>query len=55
VAVDNAFVYWTNSDPDPRHPSSSIGRADLDGQNANQDSLPYHPGPTPWRWRSTPG
>jgi virginiamycin B lyase len=41
VAVDNGHLYWTNPndlDP-PSGPSSSIGRADLNGQNANQNFI----------------
>jgi hypothetical protein len=38
VAVDNAHLYWTNRNGvDPL--SSSIGRADLNGQNVNQNFI----------------
>jgi hypothetical protein len=43
VAVDNTFIYWTNHTEDPNFPNratSSIGRADLNGQNANQQFIP---------------
>src|ERR671922_173675 len=51
VAVDNAFVYWTNFTEDPNFPNratSSIGRADLNGQNVNQQfiGLPQNATPT---------
>jgi virginiamycin B lyase len=32
VAVDSGHIYWTTG--------SGIGRADLDGQNANQSFIP---------------
>lgn len=41
VAVDNAHLYWTNANGEapPSGPSSSIGRADLNGQNVNQNFI----------------
>jgi len=44
VAVDNAFVYWTNSILSAGGPElSSIGRADLDGQHANKQFINLPP------------
>jgi hypothetical protein len=37
VAVDDAHLYFTNFSPEP---SSSIGRADLNGQNVNKTFIP---------------
>jgi hypothetical protein len=49
VAVDNTFVYWTNSIPGtpPFPASSSIGRANLDGQNANKQFIGLPMGTNP--------
>jgi virginiamycin B lyase len=34
VAVDSGHIYWTNSEV-----TGTIGRADLDGQNVNQNFI----------------
>ena len=38
VAVDRSHVYWAND-------GNSIGQADLDGQNVNQQFVPNCPSP----------
>jgi hypothetical protein len=47
VAVDNTFVYWTNS--------NSIGRAELSGQNANQQFIVLPPDTSPVAVAVDPG
>jgi hypothetical protein len=47
VAVDNTFVYWTNS--------NSIGRAELSGQNANQQFIALPPDTSPVAVAVDPG
>ena len=40
VATDSKFIYWTQGDST----TGSIGRADLDGTNANPDFIPHSAG-----------
>jgi virginiamycin B lyase len=54
VAVDNTFVYWTNSSL-VRPQSSSIGRAELSGQNANQQFIALPPDTSPVAVAVDPG
>jgi hypothetical protein len=43
IAVDEAHIYWVNA----CNAICSIGRADLNGQNVNQNFMPFLPGAQP--------